>query len=126
VEAYDPEVVLGPAAWLALQELDRVDLIEVFHREAGGYGEDLRLHSVMHAAVENQLAAADPPEAQQALSRLMADGLTRHDALHAIGSVFVEFLFPVLKGGSEGPTFDAIGYARSLTGLTVERWRSDV
>ena len=56
------------------------------------------LHLTMHAAIENQLAAKDPPEVAKTLDRLMGQGMSRHDAIHAIAAVFIELAFPVFQG----------------------------
>lgn len=125
MEEYDPNIAPDAAEWLALSELDRVGLVEAFHEQAGGFGENLRLHATVHTVVENQLALGDPLEAQIALSRLRAGGLTRHESLHAVGSVLAEFLFPILKAQADPPEFDVSGYRRSLSELTVARWRDD-
>ena len=56
------------------------------------------LHLTMHAAIEDQLAAKDPPEVAVTLDRLMGQGMSRHDAIHAIAAVFIELAFPVFQG----------------------------
>ncbi len=76
----------------------------------------------MHAAVETQLAGSDPAEATQPLHRLTGAGLSRHDAVHAIASVFADFIFPILKAPHAPPEFDAAGYCRALADLTVSAW----
>ncbi len=47
------------------------------------------MNPTIHAGIENQVALADPAAAPRALQRLQQEGLTRHEALHAIGSVLV-------------------------------------
>lgn len=126
MEAYDPDMDQDVVEWLALSELERIDLVAAFHREAGGYGENLHMHSVVHAVVENQLALAQPAEVRRSLARLVSDGLSRHEALHAIGGVVVEFLFPILQAKADPPEFDASGYSRCLSKITAADWRSDV
>lgn len=125
MDSYDPANPPPPRAWLALSEMERIDLAEEHHRDVGGFGENLRLHATVHVIVENQVAMEDPPEAARALRRLLAEGLDRHDAVHAVGSVLANSLFPVLKATDGSVPFDATAYARSLDGLSAESWRAN-
>jgi len=93
---YDPEVAPDPAEWLALGELERIRLAEAYHNAAGIELPNLKSHAVFHSIVENQLAEELDPVVR-AMARLLEQGLTRHDALHAIGSVVAEHLFEVLS-----------------------------
>jgi hypothetical protein len=54
------------------------------------------------------------------LERLMTDGLTRHEAVHAVASVVAEALFKVMKHGVD---LDHVAVARSLGRLRSEGWR---
>lgn len=83
---YDPEVVPEAREWLALDEPKRIDLAEDYHRAARIKTPNPTLHAVFHAIVENQIAEVLEPMVD-AMARLMKDGLSRHEALHAIGSV---------------------------------------
>ena len=71
-------------------------------------------HVTMHVAVETQLETGDPPEAAAALERLLAAGLSRHEALHRIGAAFSEELFEMQR---EGRPFDRSRYVRRLEAL---------
>jgi hypothetical protein len=124
LEAYDPDLAPVAEHWLALSEMQRIDLVEEFHSLSGNFGESLRAHSAIHAVVENQLALGQPIEAQAALARLLRGGVTRHDAIHAIGSVLAEHLFPVLQEVDDPPEFNQRSYVRGLANLTARQWRS--
>jgi hypothetical protein len=50
----------------------------------------------------------------------MAEGLDRHDAVHAIGSVVAKQMYTMLK---ERRLHDAAQYAAQLDELTAESWR---
>jgi hypothetical protein len=52
----------------------------------------------------------------------MADGLNRHDAIHAIASVLMVFLRDGQAGAIQGDLNDR--YARDLQSLTVQSWMS--
>jgi len=56
-----------------------------------------RVHAILHAVVENQVALGDKYAAKSVLERLMREGLDRHEAIHAIGSVLSGRIFDVLK-----------------------------
>lgn len=121
---YDPEVPPDTQAWLALDEQSRMQLAEAFHRDARVRLERSarKLHAAVHAIVETQLATAHDP-AVRALDRLMADGLTRHDAVHAIGNVVAQHVHGVMQGREgERPGRDA--YDRQLDELNGAQWRA--
>jgi hypothetical protein len=56
-------------------------------------GQSIRAHAANHVIVENQLAMGDATVVPATLARLMQEGLDRHDAIHAIGSVLVGIFF---------------------------------
>lgn len=120
LEGYDPAVAPDPAEWLKLDEDERRLQAAHAHREEDFEGESSDLHATLHVAVENQLAENDPPAAVRALTRLMAEGLDRHDALHAIGREFIEWFYDAAKGSAE-PSNDV--YCAALERLTAQRWR---
>lgn len=92
--AYNPEMTPDPEAWLALDESGRIQLVEAFHREARiSMPKSARaLHAAIHTIVENQLAQGEQAIVQDTLQQLLADGLTRHEAIHAIGPVLAELI----------------------------------
>ena len=55
-----------------------------------------RLHATFHAIAENQIADPATP-ARATCERLMAEGLNRHDAVHAVGSVIAGQVFDATK-----------------------------
>ena len=69
------------------------------YRAALDRGEELvgdvnpRLHVVLHEAVEEQLAAGDPPEVRAAHARLVALGYPEHEVIHGIGDAFTRELW---------------------------------
>ncbi|MCD6344368.1 MAG: DUF1841 family protein [Anaerolineae bacterium] len=95
------------ALWPRLDELADAELEQD--------GVDPLLHIMIHTTLENQLAENNPPVTGEVLEALLAQGLSRHEALHRMGSVLVEEIFGVLQ---EGRPFDAAGYDRELRKLT--------
>ncbi len=121
---YDPAETPDPAEWLALDEQERLDRVRAFHRRAGIRLPNDTIHAVFHAIVENQIAAGDELPVRRAVERLMADGLDRHEALHAVGSVLAGHLHATLQ--DEGAdSFSEETYAADLDRLTVESWHQE-
>lgn len=125
MDRYDPEVAPDASEWLALDEDERKLLIADYHRDARIPLPRSRreLHAAMHMIVENQLAMNLEPVVR-ALSRLMKEGLDRHDAIHAIGSVVAEQVHDILKQS------EAVGsvqdrYNAAVERLTAEEWRKN-
>jgi SEC-C motif len=118
---YDPLEAPDPKAWLALDEQARIDLVRDYHRRAGiGLPNDT-VHAVLHAVVENQVALGDEIPVERTLQRLMSEGLDRHEAVHAIGSVLAEHVFDISKGAvtDEDPNSK---YMARVEQLTAEKW----
>lgn len=106
--------------WLALDEQERVALVEAYHEESGSELPNLMMHAAIHAVVENQLAMGIEP-VQNALKRLQKEGLDRHDAIHAIGSVLVAFIHELMGGGPGGEARNQ-EYYDQLDALTAQQW----
>jgi len=119
VKRYDPEKTPPAEEWLALEEEERQHLIERYHRKARIRLPNVRMHAMFHVVVENQLAMEEPPVVR-ALHRLRSGGLTRHDAIHAIGLVLAEFMYDIYKGGVSGNPEES--YYPALEQLTAESW----
>lgn len=118
---YDPDRAPDPARWLAEDEEQRIDIIQRYHRRARIGLPEPRTHAMMHLVVENQVAMPDEVAVAETVERLMGEGLSRHEALHAVGYVLLPFLTRVVK--TEEP-FDTDGYDRDLRALTEESWRA--
>jgi hypothetical protein len=91
-----------PAIWLELDETERVDLVIDYHRRIGVQLENLQLHAMAHVVVENQVALRGITPVPETLERLMAEGLDRHEAVHAIGSIFMEIVFSAVHKPDDG------------------------
>jgi hypothetical protein len=71
---------------------------------------------------ETQVALGDETPARRTVERLMSQGLSRHEAIHAIGTVLADQVASVARGESAGePAEEAYGTA--LEQLTAEGWR---
>jgi len=118
---YDPEVAPDPSEWQELDEQERIMLVEAYHRREGIELPNLTVHATVHAIVESQVAMGDGSPAGRAIERLMGEGLDRHEAVHAVGSVLAAHINDVLKGGRP----DNEAYDEAVERLTVENWRKD-
>jgi hypothetical protein len=89
---YNPDVTPDPGEWLALPESERIRLAQSFHVAAKVKVPSMKAHAAIHAAVENQVASGYGPS-KRAVARLQSEGLSRHEAIHAIGSVIAQFIY---------------------------------
>src|SRR6516225_7297815 len=121
---YNADHPPDPKEWFELDESDRIDAVIAYHKRAKQpVGENKRLHAVAHVIVENQIAVGDATVVPATLDRLMREGLDRHDALHAIGSVLVGIVFDAIKS-PRGKEIDVNAqYGRELAQLSAASWR---
>lgn len=123
MDAYNPERGPEPESWLELGEQERILLIETWHRVARIKLPNLTAHAALHVIVENQIAL-DLEPVVRAIDRLRKQGLTRHDAIHAIGSVVAENLFGILKAGrNDDAAASQTRYYAAMERLTAVSWR---
>ncbi len=119
-QAYDPLIVPDPDDWQSIGEDERIMLVMAYHQEAGVELPNEQVHAVVHVVVENQIALGDETAAQATLERLVHEGLDRHEAIHAIGSVLVEFLQDIVDG--DAPEQVNERYNQELRKLTAAEW----
>ena len=120
---YDPDHDINPQTWQAADEVERMDCIQDYHRRRKIPLPNATAHAAIHAIVENQIALGDAYAAKSVLERLMREGLSRHEAVHAIGSVLSEQFFKVMKDQiTSGDALNAT-YLDKLNRLTADSWR---
>jgi len=119
---YDPHEHIIADAWLALDESERKRLVERYHRRHQIRLPNETVHALIHVIVEDQVALGDEFPARAVLLGLMKEGLDRHEAIHAIGSVLSEEFFAVMNGQETGGDINA-NYIEKLKSLTAESWR---
>jgi hypothetical protein len=117
---YDPERPVDAEDWLALDEQERIEAVRQYHRRSKIRLPNENLHAITHAAVESQIASGEYP-VRGVLNRLMKEGLDRHDAIHAIGSVLAEYMFAVVA--QVDFDFATEDYVREIQQLTARSWR---
>ena len=119
---YDPLTETEAEAWLAADESERIDLINRFHVDSGAdvpEGAE-NMHAMVHLIVENQIAEG-LESASSAISKLVFQGLDRHDAIHAVGAVLSEEMFSLYRG--DKGQWDQKKYDTRLAKLSAMRWR---
>lgn len=124
MKRYDPYRPVDPQRWLALSDTKRLDMILEYHRRAEVHLPNPQIHAHFHAIVETQVALGDEIPVRATLERLMAEGLDRHDAIHAIGYVLSGHIYDLLKGEivEEDPN---PAYFAALEKLTAESWLNE-
>jgi len=123
MECYDPEQTIDPEEWIGLDEGTRQYLVELYHRKLRIKVPNWRAHAAIHVIVENQVALGSEIPVHKTLERLMRQGLSRHDAIHAIGSVLAGHIFDLIKNDAKGEGVDT-DYYRQLEELTADGWLS--
>ena len=120
---YDADEQPDPDVWLELDETERLDLVSDYHRRTGVHLETPELHAMAHVVVENQVALGEATSVPEALDRLINEGLNRHDAVHAIGSVLMRIVFDAVHERDDGSDINA-KYRQEHATLTAANWRS--
>lgn len=120
--SYDPDVAPVAADWLALDELERIQLAETYHRRTRIKLPNVKAHAAFHAIVENQIAEGRE-SVVRAMTRLTREGLSRHDAIHAIGSVLVEHFSEAVSENNKGDASTLQSrYDAAVERITAKEW----
>ena len=114
---YDPHEAPESEEWLTIDEAERIRLAQDYHRRARVRLPNEKLHAVLHVVIENQIALRDEIPVQSTVQRLMAEGLDRHEAIHAIASVLAEFMHDLMgnPGSSTEPNQEYFAALHRLT-----------
>jgi len=94
---YNPHKKPDPETWLTMDDEEKLDLVEEFHRNAQIEIEGMTMHAVIHVVIENQLAMKIP-EVLVVYQRLRQKNVNRHNAIHALGNAMSNLLFDHFKG----------------------------
>jgi hypothetical protein len=122
MESYDPSIQPNANEWLEATDYVKTALVREFHEqnEEGLDEEALTIHSTVHVIVENQLAMGVEllPET---IAKLVRQGLSRHEAIHAIGAIITEDIYNIIRGNKN--EFSPKQYRRKLEKITAKRWK---
>lgn len=121
MKTYDPEVGPSAAEWLAIDEAERIVLVESYHRRRRIRLPQLTVHATIHVVVENQIALGEVV-VTDALARLRTEGLTRHDAVHAVGMVLAGQIYELLQSPPADTSDPNPPYFDRLRRLTAAEW----
>jgi len=123
MNSYDPDIPPSSTDWLGADEGERIELVSEYHDREKIKLPNLQLHAVIHVVVENQLALGEATVVNT-LRRLQGEGLSRHNALHAIGSVLAEDLYELMQEGDASTGASYQRYLERLQKLTAKNWRA--
>lgn len=122
LDRYDPHCEPDAEAWLAADQDERAVLVMDYHCEAGIKLERNAVHAAMHTIIETQIATGgEMLPVRVKIRQLMAQGLDRHDALHAVGGVMLEQMQRMVRTGREWSE-DSDRYFNALRRLTARKW----
>jgi len=122
---YDPDEGPDPEAWLELSKDDRILAVAAAHREEIDPDDVIGLmgHALLQSLVETHVAEGDETPAAAKLEELTADGLSRHEALHAIGAITTILMMEITNGLLDVEAEDPMDRYRALLGeLTARGW----
>jgi hypothetical protein len=97
---YNPDVAPDAADWLKSPEQERIRIVSNFHMVHRLKSGNAKAHAAIHVIIENQVAMGFGPTVR-AMSRLQTQGLSRHDSLHAVGSVVSGHMFEAMRQSVE-------------------------
>jgi|SRR5882672_4088659 len=120
---YDPDQAPDADDWLGADEQERIEAVRAHHKKAGERVPNLGGRAIIHATVETHLAMK-AAGVQEAFDRLRADGLDRHDAIHAIGWALSSVLEATIRDAkSFQGTAPNDAYIKVLKDLSADKWR---
>jgi hypothetical protein len=123
MKIYDPLNSPEPEEWLSMDEHERLQLVENFHRRARTRLPNAKMHAFIHAIVENQIALGDETPVKRTVQRLISEGLDRHDSIHAVGSVLIGHIGDLLaQPEAETGADPNRPYFAALDQLTAKDW----
>jgi hypothetical protein len=123
MDSYDPDVSPTAADWLKTGEGERIERVASYHRRKQIKLPNSQLHAAIHVVLENQIALGEEI-VLKTLTRLQREGLGRHDALHAMGSVLAEDLYTLMQEGDQSSSDTYQRYLERLQTLTAKNWRA--
>ena len=111
--------------WEELDDWERQELVKRYHRKKRIELPNERLHAVMHVVVENQALLRHETPVAAALKRLQSEGLTRHDAIHAVATELSNLIFEIHSGSTISGESATEQYYDGVRNLTKAKWISE-
>jgi hypothetical protein len=119
---YDPDRAPDPERWRAQNEMELIDIVQRYHRREGIWLASERAHAALHVMVENQIALGEATPVGAAVDRLMSEGMSRHDAIHAVGAVLNKHVY---QAHSTGVPVSREAYYDDIRAVTRESWLAE-
>jgi hypothetical protein len=119
---YSPRVAPNAASWLEADETEKHLAVIRYHRRARVKLPNEQVHAVIHTVVENQAAMGDETPVAEAIRRLRKEGLNRHDAIHAIGSVLAGHMWQLMQDDEPKTEDPNVAYFEEVRTLTAQKW----
>jgi Domain of unknown function (DUF1841) len=119
---YDPDRAPDPERWRAQNEMELVDIVQRYHRRERIPLLNERVHAALHVMVENQVALGGATPVAAAVERLMGEGMSRHDAIHAIGAVLDKH---VHRAHHSGVPVSREAYYDDVRAVTKDGWLAE-
>ena len=124
--AYDPENPPEPDEWLSADESERIMVVQHWHKQARVKLPNEKAHAVFHVIVENQIAE-NLESVVRAVPRLMQQGLSRHDAVHAVGWVLASYIHELLTTKeSNDQNHVQARYSAEVERLSAKAWQAQL
>jgi len=119
---YNPLSAPNAERWLAEDHAEKLARVLRSHRRERLDASQLKVHAILHTIVENQIALGDATPVPEAIDRLMAEGLDRHEAIHAVASKLTEHLWDILHVETQPSDDLHEAYFDAVRQLTAEEW----
>jgi hypothetical protein len=119
---YDPDHAPDPERWLAQDEMQLMEIVQRYHRREQIPLPNERVHASYHVMVENQVALGEKTPVRDALDRLMGEGMSRHDAIHAVGAVLAKHMH---RATETNVPVSREAYYADIRALTREGWLAE-
>ena len=123
MRSYDPDIGPDLAVWETMDEGEQINLVTAYHRRTGTGLPNPLLHATIHVVVENQIALGSQIPVRSTLARIEQEGLDRHEAVHAIGSILAGHMYDLVRGAAPSDDPNAAYYQR-LESLAAGEWRA--
>jgi hypothetical protein len=119
-EEYTPGAGKTDDSWLSVDEDGRIEIIERYHDEHDDHppAPNPRQHALYHNVIESQIA--EDERVADVYDHLVDEGVSRHNAIHAMGSVVQKYIKRAMK---EGEPIDEEAYRSELEALDPDEWK---
>jgi uncharacterized protein YoaH (UPF0181 family) len=119
---YDADRAPDAEAWRAGNEMQLVELVQAYHRARRILLPNERVHAALHVMMENQVAFGAQTPVADAVARLMGEGMSRHDAIHAVGAILSRHMH---QATTTNVPISREAYFADVRAVTVATWLAE-